>query len=115
MSTGFQIFNASGTLIYDTSALSWMLIDETRTVLSNQSATLSYPQLAGYGFEARVVEAATYDFITQIGAGTYYALQHKIEYSYTPGYPVITLTPHISFNIFGQTVSEPLQVFVFVR
>jgi len=115
MSSGIQIFNTSGQTIYDTSFLSWMLIDETRIIMSNQSATLSYPELAGYNFEAKVVEASTYDFITEIGSGVYYALQHKIEYNYTAGYPVVTLTPYISSNIKGQSVSKPLQVFVFMR
>lgn len=115
MSFGIQIFNASGQTIYDTSFLSWMLIDESRIILSNQSATLSYPELAGYNFEAKVVEASTYDFITEQSSGIYYALQHRIEYSYVAGYPVITLTPYISHNIKGQSVSKPLQVFVFMR
>ncbi len=116
MSTGLQIFNAAGKLIYDTSVLGWMLIDDTSIVNSNQTATRTYPQLAGLNLEAKVVEVPIYNALNlPSGRGFYYILQHNISVDYTLGYPRVTLGLGLRYSILIETVNIPMQVYVFVR
>lgn len=114
MSHGIRIWGDGW--VYDTTSLSWMIIDEGRVVGSDRSATLSYPHLAGYGFEAKVIEVQEYDpLAVGFGGGFWYVVQHGIDISYSGGYPTIEMWPGVTHDAFSRRVNIPMRVYVFVR
>ncbi|WP_018865141.1 hypothetical protein [Thioalkalivibrio sp. ARh3] len=120
MSYGIRVWGDGW--VYDTSNLSWMVADANWIVRSDRNAVRSYPHLAGYGFEAKVLSIPEYD---PFDARTIWnLLRHKVTVSYSGGYPTVHLESEWSqgagadtgsWQIERYTVRVPVHIYVFVR
>ena len=87
MSFGLRLWDSNSNLVFDSDALAGGMVVDVRTYASGESATLTYPSLAGLN-------------VMVVPLIAYYFAQFNVTSDTSLGYPRVTVSPGTSTRTF---------------